>query len=217
MTTRSLWSLFMNRFRATIIAICLVLAWLAYNDLSLYLRNPDPLVITINELEALDQAPREWLTVTGGYPDYLQGINMTGSMDFEAFLVPLTSTPDSNNYRVWVETRDPEILAALTTYYFSLNTEAQRQEFLELNSHILSDQRQLTGMTAAELVANSNQKKLISLLEEMGIETTDTPIFISEAKEPDIWRGMFFAVIAFAGLLKLTWDVRTNKPQAPRI
>ncbi|HMB16234.1 MAG TPA: hypothetical protein VKN62_07950 [Pelovirga sp.] len=206
----------MNRFRVTIIAICLVLAWLAYNDLSLYLRNPEPLVVSINELETLGQAPREWMTVTGGHPDYLQGINMTGGMDFEAFLVPLTSSPDSNNYRVWFETRDPEILEALKTYYFSLNTEAQRQEFLELNSHIFFGQRNLTGMTAAELVANSNQKKLASLLEEMGIETTGTPVFISEAKEPVIWRGVFFAIIAFAGVLKLTWDVRT-KPQAPRI
>lgn len=206
----------MNRFRATFIAICLVLAWLAYNDISLLLRNSEPLVIPIGELEALDKAPREWLTVTGGYPVYLQGINMTGSMDFEAFLVPLTSSPDSNNYKVWFETRDPEILEALSTYYFLLDTEAQRQEFLEENSHLFSDRRHLTGMTAAATVANSNQKKLLNMLEQMGVEITGTPIFISEGKEPGIWRGVFFALIAFAGLMKVTWDVRT-RAQTPRI
>jgi hypothetical protein len=206
----------MNRFRVTLIAVCLVLSWLAYKDISLYLRNPQPLAISIAELETLEKAPREWLAVSGGYPDFLQGINMTGSMDFEAFLVPLTSSPENNNYRVWFETRDPDILEALTTYYFLLDSEAQRHNFLKDNDHIFSSQRNLTGMTAAELVANSNQKKLVSLLEEMGIETSGTPIFISEEKEPTFWRGIFFALIAFAGLLKLTWDVRTG-PQAPRM
>jgi len=205
----------MNRFRVTLISVCLVLIWLAYNDISLLLRNPDPLVISINELEALDKAPREWMTVTGGYPNYLQAINMTGSMDFEAFLVPLTSSPGSNNYKIWFETRDPEILNALSTYYFTLNTENQRQEFLDKNSHLFTGQRHLTGMTAAELVANSNQKKLVSLLEQMGIEVTGTPIFISETKEPAIWRGAFFALVAFAGLMKLTWDIR-SRSKAPR-
>lgn len=205
----------MNRFRVTLAAVCLVLAWLAYKDISLYLRNPQPLAISIEDLETLEQPPREWLAVSGGYPDFLQGINMTGSMDFEAFLVPLTSAPDSSNYRVWFETRDPEILDALTTYYFLLDSEAQRRTFLNDNLHIFSSQRHLTGMTAAELVANSNQKKLVSLLEQMGIESSGTPIFISEAKEPAIWRGVFFAIIALAGLLKLTWDLR-SRTQWPR-
>ncbi len=200
----------MNRFRVTLIAVCLVLSWLAYKDISLYLRNPAPLEISITELESLEKAPREWLSVAGGYPDFLQGINMTGSMEFEAFLVPLTSSADSSNYRVWFETRDPDILDALTTYYFLIDSEDQRRTFLNENDHIFSRQRRLTGMTAAELVANSNQKKLVSLLEEMGIETTAPPIFISEGKKPMIWRGLLFALIAFAGLMKITWDLRTR-------
>lgn len=201
----------MNRFRATFIAICLVLVWLAYNDISLLLRNPEPLLISIHELESLEKAPREWMTVTDGYPDFLQAINMTGSMDFEAFLVPLSSSPDSASYKIWFETRDPQILEALTTYHFLLDTEQQQLDFLEENSHLLFGQRHLTGMTAAELVANSNQKKLVSLLEELGIETPDTPIFISEEKEPAIWRGVFFALIALVGLIKLARDLRTKK------
>ncbi len=204
----------MNRFRVTLIAVCLVLSWLAYKDISLFLRNPEPLAISITELEALDKAPREWLTVSGGYPHFLHGINMTGSMEFEAFLVPLTSSPDSSHYKVWFETREPEVLHALTTYYFLLDTEAQRRTFLDEKDYIFSGQRHLTGMTAAELVANSNQKKLINLLEQLGIETTDTPIFISESKKPAAWRGIFFALTALAGLMKITWDlrVRTQNP-----
>ena len=204
---------YMNRFRVTLMTVCLVLSWLAYKDINLFLRNPEPLAISITELESLEKAPREWLTVTGGYPDFLQGINMTGSMEFEAFLVPLTSSPDSNKYKVWFETRDPEVLDALTTYYFLLDTEAQRSAFIHEKHHIFSGQRYLTGMTAAELVANSNQKKLVSLLEQMGVETFDTPIFISESKQPVAWRGIFFALTAFAGLLKITWDLRTGKPK----
>lgn len=200
----------MNRFRATFIAICLVLIWLAYNDISLLLRNPEPLPISISKLENLDKAPREWMTVSGGYPQFLHGINMTGSMDFEAFLVPLTSSPESTDFKVWFETRDPEVLEALSTYYFLLNTETQRQEFLEEKSHLFFGQRVLTGMTAAELVANSNQKKLVSLLEQIGIEPSGTPIFISEGKKPAIWRGIFFALTAFAGILKLSWDWRVR-------
>ena len=200
----------MNRFRVTLIAVCIVLSWLAYKDISLYLRNPEPLAISIAELETLDKAPREWLTISGGYPQILQGINMTGSMEFEAFLVPLSSSPDTSHFTVWFETRDPEVLKALSTYYFLLNTEAKRMAFLEENSHIFSGQRTLTGMTAAELVANSNQKKLVNLLEQIGIETTETPIFISESKQPVAWRGIFFALIACAGLMKISWDLRVR-------
>lgn len=202
----------MNRFRVTFFAVCFVLAWLAYKDISLLLRNPEPLPISITQLETLDKAPREWLTVTDGYPHYLQGINMTGSMEFEAFLVPLTASPDDKNYKIWFETRDPAILDALTTYYFVLDTELQRQEFLEENQRLFSSQHQLTGMTAADLIANSNRKKLIELLEQMGIKTSETPIFISENKEPAAWRGLFYAVIAITGLFKLLWDQRKGKP-----
>lgn len=204
----------MNRFRMTFIAVCLVLAWLAYADISLLLRNPAPLPVSIADLEALKKAPREWLAVTDGYPHFLQGINMTGSMEFTAFLVPLTASPESQNYKVWFETRDPEILAALTTYYFTLDTESQRQTFVEENAHIFSSQRSVTGMTAADLVANSNQRQLTKLLAQMGIEPTETPVFISENKKPLAWRGIFYALVAIAGLIKLSWNPRSNNTPA---
>jgi hypothetical protein len=205
----------MNRFRATFIALCCILAWLAYEDLSLLLRNPAPLKLSINELEALEQPPREWLTVTDGYPDLLRGINMTGSLEFSAFLVPLlTSSPDSRAVKVWFETRDPDILAALSTYYFNLETELERQAFLEQNSQLFSGQRQLTGMTAASFVAGNNERQLLKLLTQMGVPTDESPIFISEGKEPAVWRGIFFALAAVAGLTKLFLDQRrSTRPQ----
>lgn len=201
----------MNRFRATFIALCCILAWLAYEDLSLLLRNPEPLNISITELEALDQPPREWLRVTDGYPDLLRGINMTGSLEFTAFLIPLTSSPDSRNVKVWFETRDPDILGALSTYYFNLDTDLERQAFLEQNRQLFAGQRQLTGMTAANLVAGNNERQLLKLLTQMGVPTDQPPVFISEGKKPAVWRGVFFALAAAAGLIKLFLDQRSGR------
>lgn len=205
----------MNRFRVTFIAVCCVLAWLAYTDLSLLLRNPQPLSISIRALESMPAPPREWLTVADGYPQLLQGINMTGSMEFSAFLIPLTSSPDSDQFTVWVETRDPKILDALSIYYFNLESETQRQEFLEQHADLFSHPRSITGMTASNLVASSNQRQLVKLLEQMGVVTTETPIFISENKQPAIWRGVFYAVVALAGFLKLALDQRNKTKTQP--
>ncbi|MCK5913100.1 MAG: hypothetical protein KAG12_04430, partial [Desulfuromusa sp.] len=66
----------MKRFRVTIIAICLTVGWLGYSDLSVLLRNQEPLEISIFDLE-MTGAPREWVSVTDGYQDLLQGINMS--------------------------------------------------------------------------------------------------------------------------------------------
>lgn len=200
----------MKRFRVTLFAICCVLAWLAYMDLSLLLRNPEPLEISIEELKELPAPPREWLRITGGYPQLLQGINMTGEMEFSAFLIPLTSTPDGqkNDIRIWFESRDPEILKTLSTYYFSLDTQTQRDDFLNENQNIFTATRTVTGMTAGNLVSRSNQRQLIKLLAEMNVETPENPIFISEGKEPGRWRGLFYALVACAGFIKLGADQR---------
>lgn len=203
----------MKRFRVTLIAICCVLAWLAYTDLSLLLRNPEPLEISIEELNRLSAPPREWLKVTGGYPQLLQGINMTGEMQFTAFLIPLTSTPNGTeqDIKIWFESRDPEILKALRTYYFSLDTQNQRDDFINEHQHLFATSRSITGMTAGNLVARSNQRQLIKLLAEMEVETPENPIFISEGKQPVLWRGLFYALIACAGFIKLAVDRRNRK------
>ncbi len=202
----------MKQFRVTIIAICLILGWLGYADLSLLLRNPEPLEISIVDLEATG-APREWLTVHGGYQDLLQAINMSGTLEIDSFLVPLKSTPDSSKLEIWFESRDPEIIDALKTYHFMLETDEQQQAFLRDNQQFFLAQRQLTGMTANNLVADSNQKKLTDLLTSMNIPITDNTIFISEGKQPVVWRGVFFFGIALIGLVKVLLTFRKTSQQ----
>ncbi|MCD6582253.1 MAG: hypothetical protein J7K90_10660 [Desulfuromusa sp.] len=197
----------MKRFRITIIAICLLVGWLGYSDITVLLRNPEPLVVSIFDLETTG-APREWLTVNDGYQDLLQGINMSGTMEVGSFLIPLKSSPESNNIRVWFETRAPEIIETLKTYYFILDTEKQRQDFQVKNQQFFSAQRQLTGMVTGNLVANSNQKKLTQLLQKMDIPVAENTIFISEDKQPVLWRGIFFAGIALIGLIKVGLSFR---------
>ncbi len=199
----------MKRFRVTIIAVCLILGWLGYADLRLLLRNPEPLEISITDLEATG-APREWLTIDNGYQDLLKAINMSGTMEIDSFLVPLKSSKQADNTRVWFETRDPQIIKTLKTYYFVLDTEEQQQAFRLENQTFFSAQRQLTGMTADNLVADSNQQKLTKLLQEMNIPVTENTIFISEGKQPVVWRGIFFSGIAIIGLVKVLLSFRKS-------
>ena len=192
----------MRRFRVTIIAICLILGWLGYTDLSLLLRNPEPLDISITDLET-GGARREWLTIHDGYQDLLQAINMSGTMEIGSFLVPLKQSKDALEINTWFETRDPQIITVLKEYYFKLETDQQQKDFLNKNQQLFSAQVTLTGMTVDNLVADSNRKKLEKLLQEMNIPMAENTIFISEGKEPTIWRGVFFAVIALIGLVKI--------------
>jgi len=192
----------MKRFRITILAICLILGWLGFSDLSLLLRNQEPQQVSIAELE-VKGAPREWLTVTDGVQDLLQAINMSGSMTIDSFLVPLKLDSETTTMKVWFETRDPQIISVLKNYYFILETDAQKAEFVEENKHLFMGRRSLTGMTADNLVASSNKNKLTELLQEMNIPVSEETIFISEGKEPAIWRGLFFAIIAVIGLAKI--------------
>lgn len=204
----------MKRFRVTLIVLCLILGWLGFSDLSLLLRNTEPQPISISELEA-DGAPREWLTVSGGHQDLLQAINMSGTMEIDAFLVPLKQSPDSQEARIWFETRDPQIIDLLKTYYFQLDTEEQHRQFVTDNQRFFTARREVTGMTADSLVADSNRQKLIELLQEMKIPTSEDVIFISEGKEPAKLRGIFFSAMAVIGLLKLLFDLMksVSKPQ----
>ncbi|MBN1957651.1 MAG: hypothetical protein JXQ81_04620 [Desulfuromonadales bacterium] len=192
----------MKRFRITILAVCLLLAWLGYSDLRVLLNNPEPLDVTVAELET-SGIPREWLHVQDGVQDLLQAINMSGSMNIDAFLVPLKRTAASQTMKIWFETRDPEIINALKTYYFTLESDQQRSKFIADNRQLFFGIRPVTGMAAAGLVADSNQNKLKKLLEQMNIPVSEETIFISEGKQPARWRGIFFTLIAVVGVVKI--------------
>lgn len=194
----------MKRFRITILAVCLILAWLGYSDISLMLRNRQPLEISLAALES-NGAPREWLTVTGTQ-DLLQAINMSGTMEIDSFLVPLKTAAGSSTMSVWFETRDPQIITALKTYYFMLDSDAKKEAFVKDNRNLFMGRRTLTGMTADSLVANSNQNKLEKLLTEMNIPVSEKTVFISEGKEPARWRGIFFTAIALVGMARIFYS-----------
>lgn len=195
----------MKRFRVTLLVVCLLLGWLGYTDLSVYLRNPEPQQISIADLEA-QGAPREWMEIYGGYQDLLQAINMSGTMEIDAFLVPLKVTPDSDEMLVWFETRDPQIVGALKTYYFKTDTDAERIKMVEENRKLFYGRKDLTGMMVGNLIADSNKNKLEKLLAEMNIPVSDQVIFVSEGKEPEKLRGFFFALMAILGLGKFLFD-----------
>ncbi|WP_303723031.1 hypothetical protein [Malonomonas rubra] len=200
----------MKRFRVTLLAVCLLLTWLGYSDLQLHFRNKAPQQITVQELEQ-GRPHREWLHVTGGYQNLLDAINMSGTMEIDAFLVPLRSTPDSRSSTIWFETRDPQIVELLKTYYFKLDNDLQRSQFANKNKDQIYAQRDLIGMTADSMVASNNQTKLEELLQQMKLPVGEHTVFISEGKEPIIYRGYFFAVIGILGILKLVLSFR-NKP-----
>lgn len=171
----------MKRFRFTLLAVCLLLAWLGYNDLSLLLRNPEPQRLTIAQLET-EGPKREWLQVTGGYQDLMQAINMSGTMEIDSFLVPLKRSAEATDIHVWFETRDPQIVELLKTYYFKLDSDLQREKFIQENKDFIYGRRDVTGMTVDNLVAESNREKLKELLQEMQIVVPKNVIFISEGK-----------------------------------
>jgi len=202
----------MKRFRFTFLAICLLLTWLGSNDLILQLRNSEPLSINLAQLPA-GELPQEWLTLTGGNLDLLQGINMSGTIEIDSFLIPLTLEEGDKNPRVWVETRDPALIDRLTTYYFKLDSDKDRETYLAQNRPAFFPAKDVTGMTADNLIADANRSKLIELLGTMGVEATPDVIFLSEGKEPNRYRGPLFIVLSLIGLLKFVFWQRKPADQ----
>jgi hypothetical protein len=205
----------MKRFRVTLLVFCLLLGWLGYTDLSLLLRNRTPQQLSFSELESRG-ATQEWISVSGGYQDLNQAINMSGTMEIDSFLIPLKRSASSPDNSIWFETRDPQIVELLKTYYFNLDTDEQRQHFLAENSEFFTAQRNVSGMTADNLIADSNSSKLRDLLQEMQLPVAENVIFISEGKQPAALRGFFFAAMAGIGLLKLLFDLKNRRRNEPK-
>jgi len=204
----------MKRFRVTLLAVCLLLGWLGYGDLSLLLRNKQPQQLNIAELE-MQQPSQEWLQIDGGHQDLLQAINMSGTMEIDSFLVPLKSSPTSPDIHVWFETRDPQIVELLKTYYFQLNSDLDREKFVEQNLDFIYAPRQVIGMTADNKIARSNLEKLKTLLRELNMQVPDNLVFISEGKEPVALRGYFFVAVALLGLIKVALSFRSRPAPGP--
>ena len=192
----------MKRFRFTLTAVCLVLIWLGWTDVSLFLRNRAPQTITAAALVE-NGPPREWLHVTGGYLDLLEGISTSGTLELEAFLIPLRLSPGVQPIDILVETRDPQIIKRLQDYYFTFDSETEQRAYLEAHAEEFRGQRDITGMLVGGLVASGNKDKLLKLAREEGLDISENIIFLSAGKEPARIRGFFFLGLGLLGLLKV--------------
>lgn len=203
----------MKRFRFTLLVVCLVLIYLGGTDLQLMLRNPRPVAVNISELEK-SGPEQEWLTIRGGYQNLLEAISTTGSVEVDAFLVPIKSAPEAKRYRVLLETRDPQIVDALKTYYFKLDSEKTRQDYVEEHRELFYGQRDVTGMVMTGLIGTSNRNRLQKLAKDFGVPVPEEAILVSEGKEPARIRGFFFVIVALLGLIKLGTMWRKNRKPA---
>ncbi|HXV22177.1 MAG TPA: hypothetical protein VD811_14410 [Desulfuromonadales bacterium] len=192
----------MKRFRFTLLAICLVLLYLGWIDVALFLRNPSPAAISIEELEK-GNVPREWLRVTGGHQNLLEAISTSGSVELDAFLVPLKSSPGEESFSVLVETRNPRILELLATYHFQLDSAEAKEVYLNEHAAEFQGLREVTGMVVSGLIASGNRDKLMKLAKEVGMQVPPDVLFLSEGKEPGHWRGFFYLGVGLLGLIKV--------------
>jgi hypothetical protein len=192
----------MKRFRFTLLAICLVLLYLGWTDIALSLRNPTPAAASIGELEK-GNVPREWLHVSGGHQNLLEAISTSGSVELDAFLIPLKSSPQEESFHVLVETRNPRILELLSTYHFQLESAEAKENYLKEHAAEFQGQREVTGMVVSGLIASGNRDKLMKLAREVGMQVPPDVLFLSEGKEPGRWRGFFFLAMGLAGLVKV--------------
>jgi hypothetical protein len=194
----------MKRYRFTLLAICLVLAWLGYHDITLFLRNQKPMPVSIADLET-NGAPQEWLEIEGGFLDLEQAINPSGqleTLESGPWYVPIVSQKDFTQIHVVVETWRPEIIEIQKKYYIGFDTAKEQKAFLENNRDKFHPQLSITGMTASWLTSTANRDKLLQLAKELQMPVSPDVIFVSEGKEPGKFRGFFFAVIAIFGILK---------------
>ncbi|MGK2906666.1 MAG: hypothetical protein ACSLFH_10010 [Desulfuromonadales bacterium] len=192
----------MRRFRFTLLSVCLVLLFLGMGDLILWFHNQSPQPVSIGILEQTG-APQEWLQVTAGYQDLDRGISTSGSLEMEALLVPQLAHPDQEQIRVMVETRNPLLLKLFRDYHFLTDTIPEKQDFRRDHADEFKGQRDVTGMLVTGIIARGNQQKLLKLAKQTGLDIADDVIFLSEGKQPDKWRGVFFIVVGLLGLIKV--------------
>ena len=190
----------MSRFRITLLALTLMLAFLGYNDISEVLRNDAPAEINLNDLDPA-QLPQEWLRISGGFLDMENAISTTGTVELEALLVPLKRTKEEA-VDVLVETRDPELLKIFQTIHFNLDSALQKERFIEEHQAEIWRPASITGMVMTGYVAKGNRKKLLELASSTDMAMTSDIFLFTQGSEPSPWRGLFFLAMAIGGVLK---------------
>ncbi len=198
-----------NRFRITLLMICLLLFWLGLNDLRVQLRNPTPEILSLEQL--LDKgASREWVTIVDGYQNLQEAISTSGTLELDALLVPLKRNPGQKQIDLLIETRDQELLSLFTEYNFHLDNESEKVKFRQEHADRFNRPRAVTGMVIGGMVADSNRSKLEKLAMELGMNVPAGIQFIAEGKEPDQIRAYFFLGVALLGLVKFVSVTRRS-------
>lgn len=204
----------MQRFRVTLIAVAAILLFLGITDLSLWWRNRAPTSVDIAVL-AEQGAPTEWLKVGGGYMDLDRAISTSGTIELEALLVPLLVEPDQEEIPVLVETRNPHLLELVRGFHFTPETAAEQEAFRKEHADEFVARREVTGMLVSGMIAKGNRTKLLELAQETGLNVQEDVIFLSEGKIPQLWRGLFFTLVALGTVLKLFWPQSSTGKKKP--
>ncbi|MBB5022144.1 hypothetical protein [Desulfurispira natronophila] len=194
----------MQRFKFTILAICLLLLYLAWGDLEIMLRNPEPKTVSIEELY-MDGYPREWLEIQGGYLNLEKAISTSGTIDLDALVVPLMMQPrDDSTIYFLVETRNEELLHHFAQYHFRSHTQEQKDRYLEENRDAFHPQYDIEGLVGTGRVAISNRQKILNIAREGTLDVDEDVVYISEGNTPPRIRGLFFLVVGLLGLVRVT-------------
>ncbi len=204
----------MNRFRFTLLAVCLVLLYLGYEDLHLFFNNRQPREVPIEALLA-QGPPQDWMTITGGTLKLDDAISTSGTVELDALLVPLVADPEIESFDVLVETRDPQLIDTFRTYHFTFDTLEQQKSFREENSERFLIRKPVRGMTQGSLIASSNEDRLRQLAQTGGLQVPRDVIFFSEGKEPPRYRGFIFTALALLGMVKVLSTFRGKNPPSP--
>ncbi|PLX93381.1 MAG: hypothetical protein C0621_07615 [Desulfuromonas sp.] len=204
----------MNRFRFTLLAICLVLFYLGKSDIELFWNNRTPLSVDVANLHGTP--PQDWLTVTGGALDMEQAISTSGSLDLDALLVPLRVSGSTAPFTVLVETRAPDLLQLFTDYYFKQTTIEEQRAYLDAHYEAFHPQVEITGMVVSGLIASGNRDKLATVAKETGLNVSEQVIFLSEGQTPPTWRGFFFVAMALLGMVKFVQMGRKKEENPPQ-
>jgi hypothetical protein len=203
----------MNRFKLTFLAIAAVLLFLGWNDLSLTLTNPEPLPIDIENIVFSDTLPQEWVTIQHGTLLLDEAISMTGALDIKALLIPIVSQDAPEHFRIWIETRNEEILSTFIQYHLGFDSEAEKANFREAYPERFHIQRDVTALAASGHLAKANQRKIQKLQAQAGQTLPENTVLLSEGKTPNTWRGALFMVLALLTIAKIIFGFIKSKKE----
>jgi len=207
----------MKRFRFTLLAIFLLPLCLGLIDLRLVLNNLEPRTVTVDELMS-QGLPQEWVIIEDATLDLTKAINLSGELPIEVLFVPLADAEDAN-YKVWIETRNPQLVQLVSHYETGFDTVFAKEAFFAENRASFSPRLNIKAMAADWISANPNKQNLLKLLPAESLEGKDPEqlkehmLLLSDGKTPSPLRGSFYLVTGVVGLILL---IRRWRKEAQR-